>query len=103
MSITPDLPGATVSVHGNTMTIAGPTDGGTVYEVVIPEGLGDVFGQTLGEPETVEFSIDEARPHLSFMGGLLATVDPLGLQQTMPVLGAPMGAASCASLCRGAE
>ena len=68
--ITPELPGATVSVHGRTMTIAGPTAGGTVYEVVIPEGLGDVFGQTLEESETVEFSIDEARPHLSFMGGL---------------------------------
>ena len=84
--ITPELPGATVSVHGRTMTIAGPTAGGTVYEVVIPEGLGDVFGQTLEESETVEFSIDEARPHLSFMGGLLATVDPLGVQQTIPVM-----------------
>ena len=86
VSITPELPGATVSVHGRTMTIAGPTAGGTVYEVVIPEGLGDVFGQTLEESETVEFSIDEARPHLSFMGGLLATVDPLGVQQTIPVM-----------------
>ena len=86
VSITPRLPGATVSVQGRTMTIAGPTAGGTVYEVVIPKGLGDVFGQTLEEPETVEFSIDEARPHLSFMGGRLATVDPLGAQQTIPVL-----------------
>ena len=86
VSITPELPGATVSVHGRTMTIAGPTAGGTTYEVVIPEGLGDVFGQTLGEPETVEFSIDEALPHLSFMGGPLATVDPLGARQTIPVM-----------------
>ena len=86
VSITPELPGATVSVHGRTITIAGPTAGGTVYEVVIPEGLGDVFGQTLGEPETVEFSIDEALPRLSFMGGRLATVDPLGAQQTIPVM-----------------
>ena len=86
ISITPELPGATVSVHGNTITIAGPTAGGTVYEVVIPERLGDVFGQRLGEPETVEFSIDEALPHLSFTGGLLATVDPLGVQQTVPVM-----------------
>ena len=86
VSITPELPGATVSVHGRTITIAGPTAGGTVYEVVIPEALGDVFGQTLGEPETVEFSIDEALPHLSFRGGRLATVDPLGVQQTIPVM-----------------
>ena len=86
VSITPELPGATVSVHGRTITIAGPTAGGTVYEVVIPEALGDVFGQTLGEPETVEFSIDEARPLLRSAGGLLVTVDPLGVQQTIPVM-----------------
>ena len=86
VSIMPELPGATVSVHGRTITISGPTAGGTVYEVVIPEGLGDVFGQTLGEPETVEFSIDEALPRLSLTGGLLATVDPLGAQQAIPVM-----------------
>ena len=86
VSITPALPGATVSVYGQSMTIAGPTAGGTVYGVVIPGALGDVFGQTLGEPETVEFSVDEARPHLSFLGGLLATVDPLGVRQTIPVM-----------------
>jgi hypothetical protein len=86
ISITPDLPGATVSVHGHTLTIAGPTAGGTVYEVVIPGGLGDVFGQRLEEPETFEFSIEEAEPRLSFMGGPLATVDPLGARQTVPVL-----------------
>ena len=86
VSITPALPGATVSVYGRTMTIAGPTAGGTVYEVVIPAALGDMFGQRLEEPETVEFRIDEATPHLSFTGGRLATVDPLGAQQTIPVL-----------------
>ena len=86
ISITPELPGATVSVYYNTLTIAGPTAGGTVYEVVIPAGLGDVFGQRLGRSETVRFSIDRARPHLSFMGGPLATVDPLGARQTIPVM-----------------
>ena len=86
VSITPELPGATMSVYGNSMTIAGPTIGGTTYRVMIPGALGDVFGQTLGEPETVEFSVDEARPHLSFLGGLLATVDPLGVRQTIPVM-----------------
>ena len=86
VSITPELPGATISVRGRTVAIAASTVGGTVYEVVIPEALGDVFGQTLGEPETVEFSIDEALPLLRSAGGLLATVDPLGVQQTIPVM-----------------
>ena len=86
VSITPALPGATVSVYGRSMTIAGPTAGGTVYEVVIPAALGDVFGQRLGEPQTVEFRINEAVPYLSFAGGRIATVDPLGVQQTIPVM-----------------
>ncbi|MYB28031.1 MAG: hypothetical protein F4X38_02720 [Acidimicrobiaceae bacterium] len=86
VSITPALPGATVSVYGRSMTIAGPTTGGTVYEVVIPAALGDVFGQRLGEPQTVEFRINEAVPYLSFAGGRIATVDPLGVQQTIPVM-----------------
>jgi len=86
VSITPALPGATVSVYGQSMTIAGPTAGGTVYEVVIPAALGDEFGQTLGEPETVEFSVNEADPYIGFMGGRLATVDPLGARQTIPVM-----------------
>ncbi len=84
--IRPALPGATVSVHGHAVTIAGPTVGGTTYEVELPAGLGDVFGQTLGAPETVEFSVNEALPHLSFRGGRLATVDPLGARQTIPVM-----------------
>ncbi|MDE0162531.1 MAG: MG2 domain-containing protein [Acidimicrobiaceae bacterium] len=86
ISIAPALPGATVSVYDQTITIDGPTVGGTVYEVVIPAALGDVFGQRLGEPETIEFSINEADPYLGFPGGRLATVDPLGARQAIPVM-----------------
>ena len=86
ISITPALPGATLSVYDDTIVIDGPTAGGTVYEVVIPAALGDVFGQRLGAPETVEFSINEADPYLGLPGGRLATVDPLGTRQTIPVM-----------------
>ena len=86
VSITPEIPGATISVYDRSISIAGPTLGGTVYKVVIPGTVGDVFGQTLGEPESVEFEIDEALPLIWTMGGGLATVDPLGEQQTIPVI-----------------
>ena len=85
-SITPDLPGATISVYDRNLYIDGPTVGGTTYEVVVPGTVGDVFGQSLGNPETFEFLIDEARPLISIVGGGLATVDPLGLRQTIPVI-----------------
>ena len=81
----PELPGARVSVDYSFISIVAPTVGDTVYEVVIPATLGDEFGQTLGEPVTVEFHIDEARPFISSSRGRLITIDPLGEQQTIPV------------------
>ena len=59
---------------------------GTVYKVVIPGTVGDVFGQTLGEPEPVEFEIEEARPLIWSVHRWFATVDPLGETQTVPVI-----------------
>ncbi|MCY3786504.1 MAG: MG2 domain-containing protein, partial [bacterium] len=86
ISVTPELPGAVVSVFYDSISIDGPTMGGAVYKVVIPAAVGDVFGQTLGEPETVEFEIDEATPLIWSMGGGFVTVDPLGARQTVPVI-----------------
>ena len=85
-SVTPEIPDATISAYGNSLTITGPVLRGTVYRVVIPGTVGDVFGQTLGEPETVEFEIEEARPVVWSHGGGLVTVDPLGSQQTFSVI-----------------
>ena len=86
ISVTPEIPDATISVGGNFVSIAGPTLGSTAYTVVIPGMLGDVFGQTLGEPETVEFEIAEARPLIHLLGGDLTTIDPLGETQAVPVI-----------------
>ncbi len=86
ISVTPGIPDATVSAYSSYLTIDGPTMGGAVYTVVIPATVGDVFGQTLGRPETVEFEIEEARPLIWSMGGGFATVDPLGAGQTIPVI-----------------
>ena len=85
-SITPEIPGARVSVSGHRMHIAHPTLGGTVYKVVIPATVGDVFGQTLGEPEIVEFEVEEASPGIWFPGGAVTTLDPLGVGQTIPLI-----------------
>ena len=85
-SIIPEIPDATISVSRGYLTIAGPTSAGTVYKVVIPGTLGDVFGQRLGEPETVEFVIGEARPLIHLLGGEFTTIDPLGRTQAVPVI-----------------
>ena len=85
-SITPAIPGATISVFRNELSISGPTERGTVYKVIIPATLGDVFGQTLGEPETVEFEIEEAGPLIWSPGGHFITLDPFAETQTIPVI-----------------
>ena len=85
-SVSPQLPDAAISVSGRSIQIRGRTAGDTVYEVVIPGTLGDEFGQTLGAPQTLEFTIEEARPLLWSQGGDFATIDPLGTRQTIPVL-----------------
>ena len=86
ISVTPEIPDATISVYGHYITIAGPTLASTVYKVVIPGTVGDVFGQTLGEPETVEFEVKEALPLIQLLGGRFTTIDPLGETQAVPAI-----------------
>ena len=86
ISITPEIPDATIRASGRYISIAGPTLAGTVYNVVIPGTLGDVFGQALGEPETVEFEIGEAPPVVQLLGGEFTTIDPLGETQAVPAI-----------------
>ena len=95
------MPGSRFS--GRYLTISGPTLGSTVYKVVIPGTLGDVFGQTLGEPETVEFEIGEARPLIQLLGGGFTTLDPLGETAGGSGHRAPVGATPCTPLCRRSE
>ena len=85
-SITPEIPGATISTFNSSVSISGPTVRGTVYKVVIPATVGDVFGQALGEPETVEFEIEEASPLIWSPGGHFVTLDPFAEKQTIPVI-----------------
>lgn len=85
MDISPELVDARLWVDHNSVHIVAPTDGDTVYEVVIPATLKDEFGQALGEPETIEFHIDEARPFIRASGRRLVTLDPLVEPQTIPV------------------
>ena len=86
ISVTPEIPDAEISVSGRYLYISGPTLASTVYKVIIPGTLGDVFGQRLGEPETVEFHIKEAPPLIHLLGGSFITIDPLGETQAVPAI-----------------
>ena len=64
ISIDPLLPGAIVEIFGNTISIRGNTAGRTTYEVFLSEEIADIFGQTLGGNQSVEFKVGSAEPAL---------------------------------------
>jgi hypothetical protein len=64
LRIEPALPGATVDVVGNTITIRGATTGRTTYRVTVSGSIRDTFGQTLGEDVTLTFKVGSADPAL---------------------------------------
>ncbi len=74
--IEPELPGATVAPAYNALTIQGVTQGRTTYRVTVDGALQDVFGQTLGEDQTVRFEVGTAVPFVSGPYEMLVTLDP---------------------------
>ncbi len=86
VQISPEIVGARVSVNYDSVQINGEVLGDTVYEVTFPASLGDVFGQTLGEPLTVEFHIASPYPFIQAAADRFATLNPFADSQELPVL-----------------
>ncbi|NIW43593.1 MAG: hypothetical protein GWN30_02080, partial [Gammaproteobacteria bacterium] len=76
LSINPSIPGATVSIVENTITISGATQGSTTYRVTIDGALTDIFGQELGREEKLTFRVGKAEPVLFGPDDNLVTIDP---------------------------
>ncbi len=74
--IEPALPGATIGVYGDTISIQGNTKGRTTYRVVVAGALQDTFGQTLGQDHSLRFPVGSAEPFLSGPDQALITLDP---------------------------
>jgi alpha-2-macroglobulin len=83
--VEPALPGMVVGAVGNVIEIRGATVAGTTYEITIPRGTTDVFGQTLAADETASVEIGPAVPMLLPFPQPLVTLDPLAGQQTVGV------------------
>lgn len=77
ITIDPAIPGSTVSIIGNTITISGQTEGSTNYRVTVDESITDIFGQQLGRDEKLTFRVGEAEPILFGPDDLLVTLDPV--------------------------
>jgi alpha-2-macroglobulin len=76
VEIVPALEGAVVEVIRNSMVIRGSSRGSTTYQVTIDGTIQDIFGQTLGDAETVRFRVGRAPATLIGPRRELVTVDP---------------------------
>ncbi len=83
ITIDPALPGANVSISGNTLTIRGATAGNTTYRVTVESAITDIFGQQLGREEKLTYKIGKAEPVLFGPEQSFVTLDP---SSTKPVL-----------------
>ena len=76
LRIEPAVPGATINVDGNTITIHGATKGQTTYTAVVSGSVKDIFGQTLGADKSLTFTIGQAEPALYGPNESFVTLDP---------------------------
>jgi len=83
LRVEPEIPGVSVNIVGNTITLRGATEGRTTYKVTVGAEIEDVFGQRLGRDRQLSFRIGSAEPFLSGPGGVFVTLDPASVK---PVL-----------------
>jgi uncharacterized protein YfaS (alpha-2-macroglobulin family) len=85
VTVEPALPGMNVLAQFNSITIRGATVGGTTYTARVAADVKDMFGQSLGEDDSVDFRIDDARPFLNEFNDRLITLDPLAPDPALAV------------------
>ncbi|MGE5224888.1 MAG: alpha-2-macroglobulin family protein [Omnitrophica WOR_2 bacterium] len=76
LRISPELPGASVNIYGDTIQITGASKGQTTYTIVVSGDIQDTFGQKLGTDTTLSFKVGKAQPMLFGPGMTLFTLDP---------------------------
>lgn len=81
--VEPEIPGVSVNIIGDTISIRGATVGRTTYRVAVGEGIQDVFGQTLGKKQELTFQVGPAEPYLRGPDSNFVTVDPASSKPTL--------------------
>jgi uncharacterized protein YfaS (alpha-2-macroglobulin family) len=76
VKVEPAIPGLSVQVWNDHVSLRGETRGGTSYKVTFAGTLPDQFGQTLGKEETRELTVLSAEPALSGNGYGIVLADP---------------------------
>ena len=76
VTISPAVDGLIIQATGNNIELRGPTAGRTTYEVTLSGALQDIFGQTLGEDQTLTFKTGPATAYLTGPNQSFITLDP---------------------------
>ncbi|HEX7314335.1 MAG TPA: DUF6049 family protein [Pyrinomonadaceae bacterium] len=78
VKVEPEVPGLDINSYGNYIVLQGQKRGRTTYKVTLGAGLRDEFGQTLGQPVSLNFNVGPAPPGLFSTGGNFIVLDPSG-------------------------
>ncbi|MFZ5912038.1 MAG: alpha-2-macroglobulin family protein [Chloroflexota bacterium] len=76
LRVEPEIPGVSVNILGNTISISGATVGRTTYKVTVSGDVKDIFGQVLGREQTLTFKVGPAEPFLRGPESNFVTLDP---------------------------
>ena len=76
ITASPEIPGMSVNLYGNSIQINGETKGQTTYTITISKTLTDTFGQKLGKDTPLTFKVGKAEPRLFGSNELFITLDP---------------------------
>ena len=77
ISVSPEIPGMSINVGWNNISIRGATAGNTDYDVTVSGQVSDVFGQTLRNDQSHTFRVGSAQPMLGQFDKRLIIVDPM--------------------------
>jgi alpha-2-macroglobulin len=77
IKVEPEVLGQVVNVYGNVVAIGGATKAKTNYQVTVPAGVLDVFGQSLDKAAVGKVEFGSAEPLLRPFNSPLVTLDPL--------------------------
>src|SRR5262245_8227021 len=83
--VEPEMAGVKVgSYYDGQLIIEGHARPRTVYRVILDASIKDIYGQTLGQPITLNFTTGSMKPSLSVSGNGLVTLDPAG-KKSIPI------------------
>ncbi|MDW8099075.1 MAG: alpha-2-macroglobulin family protein [Anaerolineae bacterium] len=78
VQVEPAVPGLRIQAIGDMLTFQGRTRGRTTYQVTLSAAITDQFGQTLGQDQTVTFTVGSAPEMITAPGGNFVVLDPYG-------------------------